>query len=168
MSQKPIFALERLSKSFNRKPVLKEVTLVFLEGAKIGVIGANGAGKSTMLRIMAGVDTEFEGVARLADGKTVGYVPQEPKLVEDKTVRENVELAVQAMRDLIQKQEDLSMKLGEEMSADEMEKVMTRLDEVQREIEAKDGWELDRHVETAMTKLHLPPRTQARVGMLRW
>ncbi|MEO0480021.1 MAG: energy-dependent translational throttle protein EttA [Planctomycetota bacterium] len=156
MSERNVFALEKLTKSYGRKPVLNEVSLVFLENAKIGVIGSNGAGKSTLLRIMAGQDNEYDGVARAADNVTIGYVPQEPQLADELTVRENVELAVQPMRDLIARQEELSMKLGEELSADEMDKVMTELDRVQHEIEAKDGWELDRHVETAMTKLHLP------------
>ena len=91
MSEKPIFALERLTKSYqNKKPVLKDVSLVFLENAKIGVIGQNGAGKSTLLKVMAGVDKEYDGTARLAEGRTVGYVPQEPKLDESRTVRGNV------------------------------------------------------------------------------
>jgi ATPase subunit of ABC transporter with duplicated ATPase domains len=77
---KPIFSLENLSKSYARRPILKNVSLVFLEGAKIGVIGQNGAGKSTLLRIMAGWDKEYEGVARPRDGLTIGYVPQEPRL----------------------------------------------------------------------------------------
>jgi ATPase subunit of ABC transporter with duplicated ATPase domains len=90
MSDKPIFAIERLTKSYqNKKPVLKDISLVFLENAKIGVIGQNGAGKSTLLKIMAGVDKEFDGVARLAEGKTVGYVPQEP-LLFSRTLFENV------------------------------------------------------------------------------
>ena len=157
MSDKPIFALEGLTKSYQgKKPVLKDISLVFLENAKIGVIGQNGAGKSTMLRIMAGQDLEYDGTARLADARTVGYVPQEPKLVEDKTVRENVELAVAPIRALLQRQEDLSMKLGEDLSDKEMDRVMKELEKVQHEIEAKDAWELDRHVETAMTRLHLP------------
>ena len=157
MSDKPIFALERLTKAYQgKKPVLQNVSLVFLENAKIGVIGQNGAGKSTMLRIMAGVDKEFDGVARLAEGKTVGYVPQEPKLAEGLTVRENVELAVAPVRALLKKHEDLSMKLGEDLPPKEMDKVMADLERLQHEIEAKDAWELDRHVETAMTKLHLP------------
>jgi energy-dependent translational throttle protein EttA len=158
MSDKPIFSLERLTKSYDlKKPVLNDVSLTFLEGAKIGVIGQNGAGKSTLLKIMAGVDTEFEGVARARDGLTVGYVPQEPKLDEDLTVRGNVEKAVQPIRDLLAEHDALNEKLAEEMSADQMDKVLQKLGKVQEEIEAKDAWELDRHVETAMTKLHLPP-----------
>ena len=157
MSQKPIFALEQLTKAYGRTPVLKDVSLVFLEGAKIGVIGANGAGKSTLLRIMAGQDKEYDGTARLADGMTAGYVPQEPRLDESKTVRENVELAVEPIRALLQQQEELGEKLGTELDPDQMEKVMAELDRVQHEIDARDGWEIDRHVEVAMSKLHLPP-----------
>jgi len=158
MSDKPIFAIERLTKSYqSKKPVLKDISLVFLEGAKIGVIGQNGAGKSTLLRIMAGVEKEFDGVARLADNRTVGFVPQEPKLLEDLTVRGNVEQAVAPIRNLLRQHEELSVKLGEELSAKEMDKVMADLERLQHEIEAKDAWEIDRHVETAMTKLHLPP-----------
>jgi ATP-binding cassette ChvD family protein len=156
MAERNIFALERLTKSFGKKPVLNDVSLVFLENAKIGVIGANGAGKSTLLRIMAGVDKEYDGTARAADGITVGYVPQEPRLAESQTVRENVELAVEPIRALLREHEELSMRLGEELSPEAMDKVMADLDRLQHEIEARDAWELDRHVETAMTKLHLP------------
>ena len=156
MSDRNVFALERLTKSYGRKPVLNDVSLVFLENAKIGVIGSNGAGKSTLLRIIAGEEKEYDGTARPAEGITIGYVPQEPRLHEDKTVRENVELAVEPIRALLREHEDLSMKLGEELSPEAMDKVMADLERVQHEIEARDGWELDRHVETAMTKLHLP------------
>jgi ATP-binding cassette ChvD family protein len=157
MSDKPIFALEGLTKVWGRKTVLKDINLVFLDNAKIGVIGANGAGKSSLLRIMSGQDKEYEGTARLADGKTAGYVPQEPKLDETKTVRANVELAVAPIRALLHRQEELSAKLGEDLPAAEMDKVMQELDRVHAEIETKDAWEIDRFVETAMTKLHLPP-----------
>ncbi|GAB4136163.1 MAG: energy-dependent translational throttle protein EttA [Planctomycetota bacterium] len=158
MSDKPIFSLERLTKSYQgKKPVLKDISLVFLENAKIGVIGQNGAGKSTLLRIMAGEDKDYEGIARLADGRTVGYVPQEPKLVEGKTVRENVDMAVEPVRALLRRQEELSMKLAEDLSEKEMNRVMSELESVQHEIEAKDAWEIDRYVETAMSRLHLPP-----------
>jgi sulfate-transporting ATPase len=156
MSARNIFALEGLTKSYGKKPVLNDVSLVFLENAKIGVIGANGAGKSTLLRIMAGVDKEYDGIARAAEGVTIGYVPQEPRLQDDVSVRDNVELAVAPIRELLKRHEDLSMKLGEELAPDAMEKVLDDLDKLQHEIEARDAWELDRHVETAMTKLHLP------------
>ena len=105
---------------------------------------------------MAG-DARSMRVARLADGKTVGYVPQEPKLIEDLTVRENVEKAVEPIRSLLKQHEDVSMKLAEDLAPDEMDKVMAEFERLQAEIEAKDAWEIDRYVETAMTKLHLPP-----------
>ena len=157
MSSQPIFSLEGLSKTYGRKPILKDVSLAFLEDAKIGVIGSNGAGKSTLLRIMAGVDKDYEGVARLAEGKAVGYVPQEPKLDETKTVWENVDQAVAPVRALITRQEELSEKLATDLEPKEMEEVLDKLGRVQMEIDARDGWEIDRLVETAMSKLHLPP-----------
>ena len=169
MSDKPIFALEELTKSYQgKKPVLNDVSLVFLENAKIGVIGQNGAGKSTLLRIMAGVDKEYDGVARLAEGKTVGFVPQEPKLLEDLSVRDNVEKAVEPIRELLRQHEEVSMKLGEEMSDKEMAKVMEEFERLQHEIDAKDAWEIGRHVETAMTKLHLPADDKMRVAATLW
>ncbi len=157
MAARPIFALERLTKMHGRKTVLKDVSLVFLDGAKIGVIGQNGAGKSTLLRIMAGEDKEYEGVARAADGITIGHVPQEPKLVEGKSVRENVELAVEPIRAILRRHDELNEKLASDLDADEMEKVLEELGRVQNEIEAKEAWSLDHKVEVAMTKLHLPP-----------
>jgi ATP-binding cassette ChvD family protein len=157
MSERNILGLEAVGKSYGQKPILKDISLVFFDGAKIGVIGQNGAGKSTLLRIMAGAEKEFDGVVRPADNATVGYVAQEPRLVEDKTVRENVELAVAPIRALLARQEELSAKLGEDLSAEDMERVLADLDRVQQDIEARDAWELDRHVETAMTRLHLPP-----------
>jgi ATP-binding cassette ChvD family protein len=157
MSQKPIFALEDLTKTHGRKTILKDVSLAFLENAKIGVIGLNGAGKSTLLRLMAGEDKEYDGVVRPREGLTVGHVPQEPKLAEGKTVLENVEIAVAPIRALLKRHDDLNEKLAEDMSPEEMEKVLEELGSVQNEIEHRDAWELDRHLEVAMTKLHLPP-----------
>ncbi len=157
MSEQNIFHLEGLSKSYSQKPVLKDVNLVFHAGAKIGVIGANGAGKSTLLRIMAGEEKPDEGEAWAEDGVSIGLVAQEPHLAEDKTVRENVEMAVAPLRALLEQQEALGLKLGEDMSPDEMEKVMAEFDRVQTEIDARDAYEIDRHVEVAMSKLHLPP-----------
>lgn len=157
MSEKNIFHLEGLSKSYSQKPVLKDVSLVFHHGAKIGVIGANGAGKSTLLRIIAGEEKEFDGDAWAEDGASIGYVSQEPHLAEDKTVRENVEMAVAPLRSLLERQEQLGLKLGEELSDGDMERVMAEFDAVQTEIDARDAYEIDRHVEVAMSKLHLPP-----------
>ena len=158
MSERPIFSLERLTKKHGRKVVLNDVSLVFLEGAKIGVIGVNGAGKSTLLKIMSGLDKEYDGVARPADNITIGYVPQEPKLEETMTVRENVELAVKPIRDVLTRYEELNEKLATDLSPKEMNRVVQDLEFVQNEIDAKDAWNVDVRVETAMTRLHLPPR----------
>jgi ATP-binding cassette ChvD family protein len=158
MSQRIVFALERLTKKHGRKVVLKDVSLCFLDNAKIGVIGLNGAGKSTLLRIMAGEDHEYEGTARAAEGITVGFVPQEPKLLEDKTVLGNVEQAVAPIRALLHRHDALNEKLAGDLDPDAMEKVLEELGAVQNEIEAKNAWSLDHQLEVAMTKLHLPPR----------
>jgi energy-dependent translational throttle protein EttA len=139
------------------KEILKGIRLSFYDGAKIGVIGANGAGKSTLLRIMAGVDHDIGGDAVLGDGKTVGYLPQEPQLEDGKTVLDHVEAAVAPTRALLTRFEELSMKLGEEMGADEMDKLLAEQGRLQDQIDAADAWELDRHLDIAMDALRLPP-----------
>ena len=139
------------------KEILKGIRLSFYDGAKIGVIGANGAGKSTLLRIMAGVDHDIAGEAALAEGKTIGYLSQEPQLEDGKTVLEHIEAAVAGTRALLSRFEELSMKLGEEMGADEMEKLLAEQARVQDAIDAADAWELDRRLEIAMDALRLPP-----------
>ncbi len=157
MAHEFIYTMQNLKKAHPGKVVIKDLTLAFLPGAKIGVLGLNGTGKSTLLRIMAGVDTEFAGEAQVAKGATVGYLPQEPQLDEDKTVKENVELAVAELRGLIQRFEEMSMQLGEEMSDDAMAKLLEEYAKVQDEIEAKNGWELDQMLERAMDALRCPP-----------
>ena len=157
MSEKIVYALQNLSRSFDHKVVLKEITLAFLAGAKIGVIGRNGAGKSTLLRIMAGEDREHEGLARPAEGITVGYLPQEPRLDPSLTVRQNVEQALAPIRALLRRYEALNEELAGDLDPEAMEKTLARLDRAQAEIDHRDAWEIDRQVETAMTKLHLPP-----------
>jgi energy-dependent translational throttle protein EttA len=152
-----IYAVRNLQKKYGTKEVLRGVTLAFYYGAKIGVIGHNGSGKSTLLRVMAGVDTEFDGDARLLEGATVGYVPQEPTLDNTKTVIGNIEDAVAPVRSLITRYEMLSEKLGESMSDAEMAKVVDQHERAQREIEARDAWELDHHLELAMHALRCPP-----------
>ena len=131
------------------REVLKDITLAFLPGAKIGVLGPNGAGKSTLLRIMAGVDTEFRGDARLADGATVGLLEQEPQLEESKDVRGNVEDGVRALRDLLDRFNELSASYSED-TADEFARL-------QEQIDAADAWNLDTILDTAMDALRLPP-----------
>ena len=139
------------------KEILKGIWLSFLPGAKIGVIGPNGAGKSTLLRIMAGLDQDVAGEAFPADGISVGYLPQEPQLDPTKNVLAQVEEAVAETRGLLTRFEDLSMKLGEPMGDDEMEKALAEQARVQDAIDAANAWELDRHLEIAMDALRLPP-----------
>jgi ATP-binding cassette ChvD family protein len=138
------------------KKVLQNVTLAFYFGAKIGVIGGNGAGKSSLMRIMAGVDKEFTGDARLHPNATVGYFSQEPDLQGAETVREAVEMAVKKTRDLLARFEEISMKLGEPMDDDAMQKLLDEQARMQDEIDAQDAWNLDRTVDLAMEALRLP------------
>ncbi len=139
------------------KKVLENITLAFLPGAKIGVIGANGSGKSSLLRIMAGVDKEFLGEARPHPGIRVGYFAQEPELGAFATVRDAVDDAVADTRDLLKRFEELSMKLGEPMSDEEMTKVLDAQAALQDRIDAVDAWNLDQRVDIAMEALRLPP-----------
>src|SRR6516165_2602315 len=157
MPEQYILTLERLSKAYNKREVIKDMTLAFFPGAKIGVIGGNGTGKSTLLRIMAGVDKDFLGTVRHANGISIGFVPQEPWLTEGKNVRDNIEEAVAPTRALLQRSEELGAKFGEDLPPDEMEKVQTEFDRVQDQIAAADAWDLDRHVEIAMDAMRLPP-----------
>jgi energy-dependent translational throttle protein EttA len=138
------------------KEVLSNVWLSFLPGAKIGVIGPNGAGKSTLLRIMAGVDTEFEGEAWSARGYSVGYLPQEPDLDESKDVRGNVLDGLGELPLLVERYNDLAMKLAEPLDDDEMQRVMDQMAEAQDAIDAADAWDLDRTIEIAMDALRVP------------
>jgi energy-dependent translational throttle protein EttA len=161
-----IFTLQGMTKVHPPdKKVLEEVYLSFLPGAKIGVLGFNGTGKSTLLRIMAGQDKNFAGEAWQKPGTTVGYLSQEPDLGSGKTVKDCVEDAVHEQRDLLRRFEELSMKLGETLSDDQMNKVIEEHGKVQDQIEACDGWNLDHHLELAMDALRLAP-PDADVGPL--
>ena len=153
-----IYTLQDVSKVHPPdKKILTDVYLSFLPGAKIGVLGVNGSGKSSLLRIMSGQDTSFNGEAWAQPGATVGYLSQEPELGAGKTVLECVEEAVAPTRDLLKKFEDLSMKLGETMSDEEMDKVIAEHGAVQDQIDACDAWSLDHTLEVAMDALRLPP-----------
>jgi len=150
--------MQGLSKVFpGGKEVLKSVHLQFLPGAKIGVLGSNGAGKSTLLRIMAGEDREFQGEAWSADGARVGYLPQEPELDTSKTVLGNIEQAVAPMRAILQEFEEVNMAFGEVTDDDAMNRLLERQAKLQDQIDAGNGWELDRVLETAMDALRCPP-----------
>ncbi len=152
-----VFNMVKLSKSYGTKEVLKGIYLSFFPGAKIGVLGLNGSGKSTLLKIMAGLEKNFQGEAFPAPGLKIGYLAQEPQLDTTKNVLENVELAVASQKALLKRFEDLSAKFNDPMTDDEMNKVLEEQGKVQSEIDAKDLWELDRHLEIAMDALRLPP-----------
>jgi energy-dependent translational throttle protein EttA len=137
--------------------VLKDIWLSFLPGAKIGVLGLNGAGKSSLLRIMAGEDQSFVGEAFPAEGTSVGFLHQEPRLDPAKTVLGNVEEGVAEIRALLTRYDEINAKFGEEMSPDEMDKVLAEQGKVQDQIEAANGWDLDSRLELAMDALRLPP-----------
>lgn len=142
------------------KVVLKNINLAFFPGAKIGVLGINGSGKSSLLRVMAGVDTEFTGEARPKPGTKIGYFEQEPQLGEFTTVKDAVEQAVLETRKLLNDFEALNMKFAEPMSDDEMNALLAEQAELQDKIDATDAWSLDSTVEIAMDALRLPPPEQ--------
>src|SRR5437667_208315 len=137
--------------------VLEDIWLSFLPGAKIGVLGMNGAGKSSLLRIMAGEDTSFLGEAFPSPGTTVGFLSQEPRLDAAKTVLGNVEEGVSEIRGLLDKYDAINARLGEELSPEEMEKVLDEQSRIQDRIDATNAWELDSRLELAMDALRLPP-----------
>jgi ATP-binding cassette ChvD family protein len=137
--------------------VLKDIWLSFLPGAKIGVLGLNGAGKSSLLKIMAGEDTSFIGEAFPADGITVGFLHQEPQLNPKKTVKENVEEGVSETKAVLERYDELNMKLGEDLSPEEMEKVLDEQGRLQDRIDALNAWEIDSQLELAMDALRCPP-----------
>jgi len=155
--QKIIYSMIGVNKNINKKPVIKDISLSYFYGAKIGVLGLNGAGKSTLLRIMAGVDKEFNGKTILTPGFTVGFLEQEPKLDEAKSVRQVVEEAVQETVDLLQEFEEINAKFAEPMSDDEMNKLIERQGEVQEQLDNSDAWDLDSRLEMAMDALRCPP-----------
>ena len=162
MSPQFIFTMRELRKvaPLTQREILRGITLAFYPDAKIGVLGANGAGKSTLLRIMGGVDTEFSGDARITEGFRAGLLAQEPQLDPAKDVRGNVEDGVASGRAVLERYNALSLKLGEDLSPDEMSHVTDDLQRTQDEIEAKGLWELDTTVELAMDALRCPPGDQ--------
>jgi energy-dependent translational throttle protein EttA len=151
------YTLKGLNKYHGTKQVLKDVYLSFYDDAKIGVIGFNGSGKSTLLRIMAGIDKDFQGEAFAKDGLTVGYLAQEPKLDETKTVKENVMEGIGELAQWLKDFEDISAKFAEEMTPEEMDKLLARQADLQEKIEAANGWEIDTTLEIAMDALRCPP-----------
>jgi ATP-binding cassette ChvD family protein len=154
---KIIFSMVKVSKFYDKKPVLKDIYLSFFYGAKIGVLGLNGAGKSSLLRIIAGSDKEFNGEVVFSKGYSVGYLEQEPKLDDAKTVKEIVEEAVQETVDLLKEFEEINAKFAEPMDDDEMNALLERQGEVQEKLNAADAWDLDSRLEMAMDALRCPP-----------
>src|SRR5437879_334306 len=140
-----------------KREILRGIWLSFFHGAKIGVLGANGAGKSSLLRIMAGVDDDFLGEARPADGLRIGYLPQEPALDATKDVRGNVESGVADTRALLTRFEEVSARLGESLTDADMGKLLDEQSRLQDKIDAVNAWDLDRTVEIAMDALRVPP-----------
>ena len=154
---KVIYSMVGVSKYYDKKAVLKDIYLSYFYGAKIGVIGLNGSGKSSLLRIMAGVDKEINGEAVLSPGYTVGFLEQEPLIDDSRTVREVVEEAVQETVSLLKEFEQINAKFAEEMSDDEMNKLLERQGEVQEKLDHLDAWDLDARLEMAMDALRCPP-----------
>jgi ATP-binding cassette ChvD family protein len=153
---KIIYTMMRVSKFYDKKPVLKDISLSYFYGAKIGVLGLNGAGKSSLLRIMAGVDKEFNGQAVLSAGYTVGFLEQEPRLDEAKTVRQVVEEGVQETVDLMNEFNEINAKFAEPMGDDEMTKLCDRQAAVQEKLDHLEAWDLDSRLEMAMDALRCP------------
>ena len=158
MSKQYIYQMEAMTKKHGQKTVLEDVWLSFYPGAKIGVLGRNGTGKSTLLRIMAGIDKEFDGEARLTSGFTAGYLPQEPQLDPDKNVWDNVQDSVAPRRDLLTKFNDLSAKCAEPLDEKAMQKVYDEMARVQDQIDATNTWNLDHEIEVAFEVMNLPPK----------
>lgn len=163
---KIIFAMEGVTKTYPpKKQVLKNIWLSFYYGAKIGVLGLNGSGKSSLLKIIAGLDTNFEGKVTFDKEYKIGYLQQEPELDESKTVKEVVQEGMQELVDLVKAYENISLKLAEPMGDDEMMKVIEEQGELLEQMDIKGGWDLDHTLEVAMDSLRLPP-DDAKVAVL--
>ena len=153
-----IYVMKQLSKTFQGgRELMKDISLSFLPGAKIGVLGANGAGKSTLLKIMAGIETEYNGEVWAAEGVRVGFLPQEPELDPSKDVEGNAMEGVGKIKDLIDRFNEVSAKFAEPMDDDEMNTLLEEQGALQEQIDAVNGWELERTVEMAMDALRCPP-----------
>ncbi len=154
---KVIYSMIGVSKYYDKKAVLKDIYLSYFYGAKIGVIGLNGSGKSSLLRILAGVDEDFQGKTAVSPGYTIGYLEQEPQLDPAKTVREIVEQGVQPIVDLLREFDQINAKFAEPMPDDEMSELLERQGKVQEKVDAAEAWDLDSRLEMAMDALRCPP-----------
>lgn len=159
MTRQFMFTLVGLTKRLpdKSKDILQDIHLSFYPGAKIGVVGLNGSGKSTLLKIMAGLDTEFDGIARPLPGASIGYLSQEPELTAP-TVQECIDQAVASSQAILDEYQEISMKLADpDLTPDEMDRIMSKTDELNNKIEAGNLWELERIVSRAQDSLRLPP-----------
>jgi len=156
-AEKIIYSMMRVSRSYHSKVVLKDISLSYFYGAKIGVLGLNGAGKSSLLRIMAGVDQEHAGEAVLSPGYTLGFLEQEPQLDPDKTVKTVVEEGLQAVVNLVREYNEISDKFAEPMSDDQMSELLEKQGQLQEKIDHLDAWDIESRLEMAMDALRCPP-----------
>jgi sulfate-transporting ATPase len=154
---KIIYSMIGVSKYYDKRPVLQDISLSYFYGAKIGVLGLNGSGKSSLLRILAGIDKEFAGETVISRGLTVGLLEQEPQLDDSSTVRQVVEEAVAETIRLLAEFNRINEQLAEPMTDDEMSRILDRQAAIQEKIEARDAWDLDSRLEMAMDALRCPP-----------
>lgn len=159
--KKIIYTMQRVSKFYDRKPILKDISLSYFYGAKIGVLGMNGSGKSTLLKILAGVDQDFQGHTVLAPGHTIGYLEQEPLSGETRTVREVVEEGAAQTVALLKEFDEINAKFAEPMSDEEMDALINRQATVQEKLDAVNAWDLESRLEMAMDALRCPPQDMA-------
>ncbi|MEI6167631.1 MAG: energy-dependent translational throttle protein EttA [bacterium] len=157
MAPQFVFQTQNLTKMYNDKTVFQDISLSFYYGAKIGIVGENGSGKTSLLRILAGIDQDFMGTATLGKGMRVGYVPQEPQLNPAKTVRQNLEEALEPVHALIRRYDEVADKMGEKLPKADMDKLMEEMGRLQDQIDSMDAWEVDRLVDVASDALVLPP-----------
>ena len=159
-AEKIIYSMYKVSKHYNRKAIITDISLSYFYGAKIGVLGLNGSGKSTLLRIMAGIDGEYEGTISIQPGFTVGFLEQEPELEKGKTVKEIVEEGVQETVDLLREYEDINAQFAEPMDDDAMNALIERQASVAEQLDAAGAWDLDSRLDMAMDALRCPPEDQ--------
>ena len=159
-AEKIIYSMYKVSKHYNRKAIITDISLSYFYGAKIGVLGLNGSGKSTLLRIMAGIDSEYEGTIQVQPGFTVGYLEQEPELEKGRTVKEIVEEGVQETVDLLREYESINAKFADPMDDDAMNALIERQATVAEQLDAVGAWDLDSRLDMAMDALRCPPEDQ--------
>ncbi|WKZ70109.1 MAG: energy-dependent translational throttle protein EttA [Melioribacteraceae bacterium] len=156
-ANKIIYSMIGVSKYYDKKPILKDIYLSYFYGAKIGVLGLNGSGKSSLLKILAGVDQDFNGETAVSPGYTIGYLEQEPLLDESKTVKETVEEAVKEVLEVMKEYDEINTKFAEEMTDDEMNDLLERQGKVQDKLDAMGAWDIDSKLQMAMDALNCPP-----------